>query len=432
MPLPYPVIVIPGITATYLRDDYPLPPDEIWSVIKKEFERIAMHPDNPRYEAVEPARVQQGQIFEIAYKELIEELKHNLTPREEEPVPVYPFGYDWRMPVEMVQDALAAFIDEVIDRTKLMRHYFAAGYANNPRVNLVGHSMGGLVIAGYLSKYGRNNKVAKVATIGTPFQGSYEAVIKITTGTANLGVTPPSSRERESARLIPALYYLLPSFSGAVTVPEGAPFTDSLFDAGIWQTSVTQSIAEFIRKRGVNTQNPEGQAQNLFKRFLDQAASHRTTVDRLELAGCGLTDEDWLCVIGVGCDTRVKLGVTTTNNLPNFSFASKDRLNNWGKKDGSDPRQTGDGTVPLYGALPKFLSEERIICVTPDDYGYWEIQDRVLTKVAGFHGIFPNMDMLHRLIVRFFTGKADPYNNTWGRKLPGVATWNPPLKLREK
>ncbi|MGB8274955.1 MAG: alpha/beta hydrolase, partial [Alphaproteobacteria bacterium] len=191
MPLPNPVIVIPGITAIYLRDEYTLPPDVIWSVLTKEFERAALHPDNTRYEAQEPARVAPGQLYEIAYRELIEELRHNLCERVDEPVPVFPFGYDWRQPLASVEQQLAVFIDEVIARTALLRHYDRDGYATEPKVNLVGHSMGGLVIAGYLERTGRNAKVAKVATLATPFRGSFEAVIKVTTGTGNLGTEAP-------------------------------------------------------------------------------------------------------------------------------------------------------------------------------------------------------------------------------------------------
>jgi hypothetical protein len=49
MPPSVPVIVVPGVTATYLRDLYPLPPETIWTVIGKDFERVQMHPDNTRY-----------------------------------------------------------------------------------------------------------------------------------------------------------------------------------------------------------------------------------------------------------------------------------------------------------------------------------------------------------------------------------------------
>jgi hypothetical protein len=55
-----------------------------------------------------------------------------------------------------------------------------------------------------------------------------------------------------------------------------------------------------------------------------------------------------------------------------------------------------------------------------------------VSGVAGFHGILPNMDMLHRLIVRHFTGRVDSRGNTWGRPVPGVKRWQPPMPLRRK
>ena len=90
---------------------------------------------------------------------------------------------------------------------------------------------------------------------------------------------------------------------------------------------------------------------------------------------------------------------------------------------------TGDGTVPFRGALPKFLPRESLVCVTPDDFGYWEIQDKLTTKLAGFHGILPNMNMLHRLIVIHFTDRKDVHGNIWGRRAPGVPkdSWKPPI-----
>ena len=52
--------------------------------------------------------------------------------------------------------------------------------------------------------------------------------------------------------------------------------------------------------------------------------------------------------------------------------------------------------------------------------------------VGGFHGVLPNMNMLHRMLVRHFTGSADKKGNTWGHPAPGVekSDWNPPLKLQ--
>jgi pimeloyl-ACP methyl ester carboxylesterase len=457
MALTHPVIVVPGITANSLRDEYPVSPEAIWTVLSKDYERAALHPDNLRYDAREPARVRADQLFEVAYKELIEELRFNLREREEQPVPVYPFAFDWRQPLDVVEQALAALVEEVIERTKLLPHYRSQGYADSPRVNLVGHSMGGLVIAGYLERAGANARVAKVATLATPFQGSFEAVIKVITGTANLGTEAPSSREREAARMTPALYHLMPSFENGIT-----PRDRSLFEVANWQASVVDTIALYLEKHSVQPlrgRARRNQARELFAMMLDVARRHRERIDGFRLEQANLAATDWLCVVGVDAVTRVRLHITGRANAADFDLRSSDRQNLW-EVDSSkintlidqkfltpdEARQyeanlvalrrfTGDGTVPLEGAVPKFLALENLVCVSPDDYGYWEIADKVTTRLAGFHGILPNMDMLHRLLVRHLSGRPDTHGNTWGRPAPGVmdGNWQPPvLPLRNR
>ena len=438
MALVDPVIVVPGITASYLHDEYTLPPENLWTVMTKAYERVAMHPDNLDYESVEPAVVRPGQIFEVAYQEMIEELRYNLSPAADEPVSVYPFGYDWRHPLDRIEAALADFVDEVIERTKLLPHYYENGYHENPRVNLIGHSMGGLIITGYLESAGRKAKVNKVATLATPYRGSYEAVIKVITGTADLGTKAPSSRERESARLTPALYHLLPSFDKAVVTASGLP--NSLYSPGVWQPTVAESIAEFIRLHGLpkadrrtkTARREDG--ERLLARMLRMAKKHRARTEKFTLAKAGLTRSDWLAVVGVGSKTRTTLEVVNGSGGPQFKFRSADRRDEWANADAAEARLTGDGTVPFEGALPTFLDESDIVCVTPDDFGYWELQDKALAGLAGLHGILPNMNMLHRMLVRFFTGSSDRRGNTWGHSVPGISKrqWTPPLRLDHK
>jgi pimeloyl-ACP methyl ester carboxylesterase len=430
MKLALPVIVVPGITATNLRDEYPISPETVWSVLSKDYSRISLHPDNILYEVLEPARVHPDNIFSIAYKELIEELRYNLREKEDEPVPVYPFAYDWRQPLQLVEDQLAMFIDEVIKRTKLMRHYIKDGFNDIEKVNLVGHSMGGLVITGYLEKYGKDSKVSRVATLATPFKGSFEAVIKVTTGTANLGTGVPSSREREAARVMPALYHLLPTCPGLKINPS-LPQTN-IFDSALWQKSIYQTIEEYIRLYSINENPPENQSSQLFNRLLDISRIHRQRVDNFKLESAGLNDKDWLAVVGVDTETRISLEITYSEESgPDFKFYTEDRANKWDENDNKLRIQTGDGTVPFEGAVPNFLKLENLVCITPDDFGYWEIQDKLLAKAAGFHGVLPNMNMLHRLIVRHLTGRQDLHGNTWGHGAPGVseANWQPPLAL---
>jgi pimeloyl-ACP methyl ester carboxylesterase len=431
MSLPAPTIVVPGITACNLQDEYQLPPETVWSLLTKGFERITLHPNDLRFESIEPSRVAAGPVFDVVYKEMVAELRHNLSRKADEPVPVYPFSYDWRMPLGLIENGLARFIDEVIARTRLMRHYASDGYPENPRVNLIGHSMGGLIVAGYLQSAGKTAPVNKVVTLATPFQGSFEAVVKVITGTSNLGASPPSSRERETSRLTPALYHLLPSFVNALQTADPPDYELSLYDPRVWQSDVLDSISEFIRLHGLPGSDPSTFAGELFASMLSEAREHQDRINSFSLDDAGLTSDRWLAVVGVGSETRVRMNLIKRDGGYRFDLSSKDRQQEWENPDPIKKRLTGDGTVPYEGAVPPFLQEKDLVLVTPDDYGYWEVQDKLLTKVGGFHGILPNMDMLHRLIVRFFTGTGDEYCNTWGRPAPGVIEWDPPLKFNK-
>lgn len=436
MALCNPVVVVPGITASRLRDEYPASPEIVWNALKKDFRRVSLHPEDLRYELIEPARVRPDAAFTVVYEDLLEELRYNLSDAEDRPVPVYPFAYDWRQPLETTEALLARFIDEVIDRTKLLGHYHRADYADEPKVDLVGHSMGGLIIAGYLADAGAGAPVGKVVTLGSPFRGSLEAPLKITTGTADLGEqTPPASREREAARLTPALYYLLPSFETAVFT-ESDDIPDSLFEIGAWQESIVKTLAAFIKNHGVertNASRREELATELFSGLLGAARVHRQKLESLDFDQLGMSAEDWLCVVGVDAETRVRLKIDSLRNKPVFDLTSDDRCNEW---DDAEPDQqflTGDGTVPFLGAEPGFLDRSNLVCVKPKDFGYWELKDKAMAGLSGFHGMLPNLNLAHRLIVSHFRGRKT--KGIWGRSAPSVADdeWKPAIpNLRRK
>jgi len=426
--LPAPVIFVPGIMGSVLRDQYPVDPETVWSPLKlliKSYERITLHPSDVRYELIEPARVSADQVFVLIYNEIIEEMRHNLTPQADRPVPVYPFAYDWRQPLDLVQAELATFIDEVIDRTKLLRHYYKVGYGGKEfpaKVNLVGHSMGGLVIAGYVQACGET-KVNKVATIASPFRGSLEAVAKVTTGVGALGEAPGSSREREAARVTPALYHLLPSFKGAVSADEG--LSDDLYVPEAWQPGVIQTLASFIRMYGLESGSAQTRAVELLKSMLDSAWAHRRGMEKLTLSDSKL----WLSIVGVDESTRVAMHIRSSGGKPWFELESP--RNEWHKGTPANSILTGDNTVPYQGARASFIPTEEVVCVVPGDFGFWEFKDKLLEK-GGFHSSLPNMNLVQRLVVSHF--KGEKYGDVWGRPAPdiGSATWDPPIaKLRQ-
>ncbi len=72
-----------------------------------------------------------------------------------------PFYYDWRRPVTDNVAPLSAFINV---RT-----------LENEKVNLVGHSMGGLVGRAYLENKTTNNKLDKLLSVGSPHKGTLMA-----------------------------------------------------------------------------------------------------------------------------------------------------------------------------------------------------------------------------------------------------------------
>ena len=424
--------MIPGITASDLEDEYELPPEAVWSTMRRRrHERIALHPGDQRYELREPARVAPRGPFPLIYEELVEELRDGLSEDQAGPVPVYPFGYDWRMPLDRTEALLASFVDEVIDRTLLMKHYRDSEFADSPRVSLFGHSMGGLVIAGHLERQGAA-RIDKVVTAGSPFRGSFEAVPAIATGTSDLADSG-KARERRVARITPALYHLLPDIEGAIAVDDG--LEADLFRPDAWQPNVARTIERQVAEWEVS-------GADLFRRMLGEAHAHRLRISGLVLEeGDGAEDADrlprdhWLAIAGVDEETRVGLRVRRdAEGAPRFDLRSAERMNEWDSDAGDSARRrrTGDATVSLQGAIPPFLDERHLVCVTPGDFGYWELRDRALGGFQGLHSVLPKMNLVHRLVLRFLLDKDDPYGNTWGRRVPGVEAWEPPLPLAEK
>ena len=421
-----PVIVIPGITATSLVDDYPLKADEIWTMVfSKEYDRVALHPDDMRYEAVEPAHVIAGQLFPI-YNDLIKALRHELSPRADQPTPVFAFPYDWRMDVQATANKLGAFVDEVIARTRLLRHYAGAA---DLRVDLVGHSMGGLVITEYLAKRGRKSRVGKVVTIGTPFLGSLEAIVKITTGMSLITGPEPKEREREAARVTPALYQLFPSYEGATTDAEGNAV--DVFDGTNIQRSIVDSLTEFVRLYSVTTRSADrrDRAVAILEDMLASAKRHRRRVTGFRTSDAGIRQDDWLSVIGVGERTRIGMTISGAGNNPRFVINEGQFVNELGRQRTRSTR-TGDGTVPLAAAMPPFLPGTQLVCVKDDDLDFLELRDRLMVGLGGFHGLLPRINLVQRLVTKHLN--PGYRGRVWGRRLPGARSWNPPISGLEE
>ncbi|MFN9966462.1 MAG: esterase/lipase family protein, partial [Lysobacteraceae bacterium] len=352
----------------------------------------------------------------LIYREFILELRHSLSKDPDQPVPVYPFAYDWRQPLHVTEDRLEAVIQEVIDRTSLMRHYFHSSWIESRKVHLVGHSMGGLIISGLLARKPHvGQRVARVATLGTPYRGSIEAVAKICMGTSALDPDGSSSREREAARITPALYHLLPSFNGAVK--EGV---HSLYSPAGWQFGVIETLTRYLKSYSVKLGGKATQenARELLADLLAPAADHRQRLESLSAPPGGKSAADWLVVVGVSEKTRTHINVGSKDGAPYFEFPSP-------------KARSGDGTVPIEGAVPSFLSRNNLVAVTKGDFALGEIGQRLLAVGTGLHAALPSMNLVQRIVVSHLQGKQE--GGSGGMPMPGVkkSDWQPPGALSQ-
>jgi len=90
--------------------------------------------------------------------------------------------------------------------------------------------------------------------------------------------------------------------------------------------------------------------------MLNQAKAHRNRINHFELKNAGMNKDQWLAVVGVGAQTRVRLNIGKKDRAPAFLLHSSDRQNKWSDGKNDQERQlTGDGKAPYAGALPPFF-----------------------------------------------------------------------------
>jgi pimeloyl-ACP methyl ester carboxylesterase len=125
-----------------------------------------------------------------------------------DPAAVAEFAYDWRLPVSHNAAVLAEFAYAHLEAWRAHPRYLPA---DDARVVIVAHSMGGLVARQLAAIPGAAGLVRVVVTIGTPFYGAAKAAVLLSSGRG--GPLPlPHARLRELARGLPGVYDLLPTY----------------------------------------------------------------------------------------------------------------------------------------------------------------------------------------------------------------------------
>ena len=221
-----PVIFLPGVAGSWLKDQQGgniWPPmesiadsDEQWN---ERLLRLAMNEAGQDISGIQPYRVLEYFYGEDrAYGRFLESMhqlyRGHVDNANPETLDIWRLPYDWRKSPDELADQLKAFIDD-ISGTEV-------GHAWCNEVDIVAHSMGGLVASTYLRKYPEHsrNHVHRLVTIATPYLGAPQVAAGHARGylfglDENRVVIRPFkpnwSGILKTFRNLPAAYTLLPS-----------------------------------------------------------------------------------------------------------------------------------------------------------------------------------------------------------------------------
>jgi pimeloyl-ACP methyl ester carboxylesterase len=116
-----------------------------------------------------------------------------------------PFPYDWRLSNVISAHKLAEVALRELHRWRV--------HTRNPdaKLVLICHSMGGLIARWFLEVMGGRELTRRLITIGTPYQGSVNALSNLASG-FSMGLGPLSVELTALVRSFPSLYQLLPTY----------------------------------------------------------------------------------------------------------------------------------------------------------------------------------------------------------------------------
>jgi len=220
----HPVILIPGITGTYLYKNYD-DNEEIWPNLSKillpgddsYLNDLALNEDgteNVNFPII-PGDIIRGISGVHVFDNLIEVLIENGYEEGED---LFVFPYDWRFSTE----STAQLLKEKIDNIVVDGEY--------EKVDIVAHSMGGLIAKKYIANNGID-KVDQLIFLGTPQLGSPKAFKTLMFGD-NMGYQLFSilglnnSTAKYISQNMPSVYELLPS--SKYVIDNGSYVTDAM------------------------------------------------------------------------------------------------------------------------------------------------------------------------------------------------------------
>lgn len=220
-PPKHPLIFVPGLLGSRLchqKAGDSDGPTVVWGTLAavRHFPMLAVD-DGP--EEIRPC----GLIREISFLGLyIQDLYAPFVDRLEaegyrEGEILFIFDYDWRLSVFDNAAHLAAYIDQALpNRTR--------------QVDMVAHSMGGLIAKVYALQHGGADRIRLFVTAGTPWRGSVKVVETLESGWGSANILIGGLADfRRTLASFPSTFELMPRYDGCCA---GDGKNNSIFEAG--------------------------------------------------------------------------------------------------------------------------------------------------------------------------------------------------------
>jgi pimeloyl-ACP methyl ester carboxylesterase len=322
-----PVILIPGITGTYLLKDYD-DKEEIWPNVLRMFtsisddylDELVLNTDgseNVDY-PIDPGDIIRGISTVHVFDYLIDKLKQEGYI---EGVDLFVFPYDWRLSTKNTAESLNEKINTILSNQEFSK------------VDIIAHSMGGLISKKYIKDYG-SDKIDQLIFLGTPQLGSPKAFKVLMFGDDMsygfgllLGLNP--QRVKYISQNMPSIYELLPSQK---YLNLNGSYIENLFDKLNPKNLDYEETNNLMIEKG---RNP------LIYPF---ALSLHDSIDDLDLSSIKSYN-----FVGCGSPTIGKMKVSEEKSWLGKIFGSKEDL---------EIKYTdGDETVPLVSAEKTIGSE---------------------------------------------------------------------------
>jgi pimeloyl-ACP methyl ester carboxylesterase len=200
-----PVIIIPGVMGSYLEKSG----SELWlNLVQLSTSITDVHlndlslpvsgiPLDLSVLATEIVRSINIPLFRRdSFLSLVEKLEGIGFEEDED---LYTFPYDWRLDIE----SLALELKNRVDQIKSQRGV--------EKVDVISHSMGGLILKKYVKDYGEHS-IDKFIDIGTPHRGAPKSFMTLAYGDTDISIVNKETLKSITQNM-PAVYQLLPSES---------------------------------------------------------------------------------------------------------------------------------------------------------------------------------------------------------------------------